>query len=187
MAFTRLSSSLLRTRKHCEFIHVPIVFAHSFRSLKQDNIYRQYLLVSMTMTLQLPSSSTLPVKSKRFQKVFLQIWLLIPLCYGYSQDNSLSLQIQKRMIFLASYSKKIQRFPWFRDSHCSLNFARSSYFLLCLCHATHDAAYVLQCFRRSNTAVIAQLGERKTEDLKVSGHGCNDLQTCSFSFLVAYL
>ena len=64
-------------------------------------------------------------------------------------------------------------------SHCCLNFARSSHYLLCLCHATHDAAYVLQCFRRSNTAVIAQLGERKTEDLKVSG----SIPDCGSSFV----
>ena len=42
-----------------------------------------------------------------------------------------------------------------------------------MCHAMHDTAYVQQCFRRLNTAVIAQLGERKTEDLKVSGNSCN--------------
>ena len=41
-------------------------------------------------------------------------------------------------------------------------------------YVTHDdTAYIQQCFRRSNTAVIAQLGERKTEDLKVSANGCN--------------
>ena len=39
----------------------------------------------------------------------------------------------------------------------------------CISYAVHDTAYLQQCFRRSNTAVIAQLGERKTEDLKVSG------------------